>query len=231
MPVSAKVKLYVKGIIHAFLGIIIAALGIAFIGFFGDYFEVNPLYATIGLSDSLGIDVFGALIPISIGILCTVLFFRSTRFPIKKFAIALAFSVALGFIFCRVTDDGVAGYPFLFTLVVSTIIAVVNVVPSPFVDLRKKFVASLMLTLACVPFSLFAVDLFYSSYFSGVVIGGNGLSDGLLISILYAPFNTIIVFSVLTYVAQTILLVKKDQFTSTIKSPTGNNSANSYSSK
>ena len=223
MPVSVDIKLYFKGIICDFLGIIIAALGTAFVGFFGDYFNVNPLYVTIGLSASLGIDVLGALIPISIGLLCMVLFFRSSKFPIKKLAIALVASVVLGFLFCRVTDDGVAGYPFLFTLVVSTVVAAVNAVPKPFVNLRKKFIASLMLTLACVPLSLFAVDLFYSSYFSDVVIGGNGLSDGLLISVLYAPFGVVTVFSVLAYVSQTVWFVRKSSGASTITSPAGIN--------
>lgn len=223
MPVSVNVKLYFKGIICDFLGIIIAALGTAFVGFFGDYFNVNPLYVTVGLSASLGIDVFGALVPIIIGLVCMVLFFRSAIFPIKKLAVASLVSVVLGFLFCRVTDDGVAGYPFLFTLVVSTLAVAVNAVPKPFIDLRKKFIASLMLTLACVPLSLFAVDLFYSSHFSDVVIGGNGLSDGLLISILYAPFGAIMVFSVLAYLSQTVWFVRKSRVTSTITSPAGIN--------
>ncbi len=74
---------------------------------------------------------------------------------------------------------------------------------------EKVFVSSLMLALACVPVSLLLVDLAYLPYFSGVVIGGNGLADGLMLSTLYAPFAVTVVFAGLAYVSQTVTLVQK----------------------
>jgi hypothetical protein len=220
MSASVNAKLCFKGILYALLGIVVAALGIVAVGFFGDYFELHPLYATISLSNSLGIDVYGAVIPIIIALVSVVLFVRSTRAPIKKLAIALVASLFLAFFLCRQTDEGLAGLPLLLALVVSAVAAALNVFPKPFVNLRKNFIASLSLTLSCVPLSLFFTDLIYSPYFDSSVIGGGGLSDGLLLSTLYVPSSVTIVFSVLAYVSQMVWLVRKNQVTSKMGSPT-----------
>ena len=127
-----------------------------------------------------------------------VLFIKSVRYPLKKAAIAFSASIVVAFLLCRQTPDGISGYPLPFALVVSIIAAVVNVYPKPFCGLRKSLVASLMLALACVPVSLLLVDLAYLPYFSGVVIGGNGLADGLMLSTLYAPFAVTVVFSAIS---------------------------------
>ena len=65
MPVSVDVKLYCKGILVALLGILVAAWGISAVGIFRDNFEVNPCYSPILLTDSLGIDLLGAVVPLA----------------------------------------------------------------------------------------------------------------------------------------------------------------------
>ncbi|MGD6806959.1 MAG: hypothetical protein ACQCN4_08380, partial [Candidatus Bathyarchaeia archaeon] len=99
------------------------------------------------------------------------------------------------------------GSPLLLALTVGAFAGAVTVFPKPLADLRRNFVSSLMLTTACVPLSIFVVDLLYSRYFACAAIGGNGLADGLLLSILYAPLAVTAVFSVIIYVLQTVRLV------------------------
>jgi hypothetical protein len=65
-------------------------------------------------------------------------------------------------------------------------------------------VTTLMLTLASIPIALFAVDVYYSAHYPNSIIGDNGLSDGILMSTLYVPLSVIAVFSVFTYVSQTV---------------------------
>jgi hypothetical protein len=213
MSASVNAKLCFKGILFALLGIVVAALGIVTVGFFGEYFELHPAYATMPLSSSLGIDVYGAIIPIITALVSAALFIRSPRAPVKKLAVTFVFSFVLAFLLCHRTDQGLSGAPLLFALLVSLSVAAVTFFPKPFVDLRKNFISSLMLTLTCVPLSLFFVDLLYSPYFDSSVIGGSGLSDGLLLSTLYTPFSVIVVFSTLAYVSQLVWLVRKNQCT------------------
>ena len=222
MSASVNAKLCFKGILYALLGIVVAALGIVAVGFFGDYFELHPLYTTISLSTSLGIDVYGAVIPIITALVSVVLFVRSTRAPVKKLVIVLVASLVLAFFLFHQTDEGLVGLPLLLALVVSAVAAAVNVFPKPFIGLRKTSIVSLMLVLACVPLSLFFVDLIYSPYFDSSVIGGGGLSDGLLLSMLYVPSSVIVVFSVLAYVSQLVWLVRKNRVASQMRSPTIN---------
>ena len=211
MSDSVNAKLTFKSIIYALLGIAVASLGIAAVGFFGDYFELHPIYSIMTLSNSLGIDIFGAVIPIITALISAVLFTRSTRAPIKKFAVTLMLSFVLALLLCHRTDEGLSGTPLLFAILSSSVAAAANIIPKPFIDLKKNFVSYLMLTLACVPSSLFFVDLLYLPYFDSSVIGGSGLSDGLLLSTLYAPFSVIVVFSALAYVSQILWLVRKNQ--------------------
>ena len=211
MSASVNAKLTFKGILFALLGIVVAALGIAAVGFFGDYFELHPLYATIAISGSLGIDVYGTVVPIITAIVSAALFMRSSRAGVKKSAIAFVVSFVLAFFLCHPTDEGLSGVPLLFALLASLVAAAVNVYPKPFANLRRKLVVSSMLTLACVPLSLLLVDLLYSPYYDGSVIGGSGLSDGLLLSTLYTPFSVIVVFSALGYLSQIVWIIRKNQ--------------------
>lgn len=203
-----------KQITVALLGVIATALGIWAVGLFGDYFEANPLYSPVMLSNALGIDLLGAIVPIVAGLVASIMFLKTAKASIKKFAIAFLASLLFAFLLCHVTPEGLAGYPLLFALTSSIAVAAVNVYPKPFLNLKKNFMSSVTLILACVPLSLFLVDLAYSPSFYGGIIGGNGLTDGLLLSTLYAPLAVTGVFFTLSYVSQMVLLIKKSQATS-----------------
>jgi len=207
MPFSPNAKRYLRGVAVALIGVLVAVLGITAVGFFGDYFAANPLQARLMLTGSLGIDILGAVVPVAVSFVATVLFIKSVNAPLKKLILTLSVSVFAAFLLYHLTTEGIAGSPLLLTLVASAVAGAVTVFPKPLVGLKENFVAALMLTLTCVPLSIFAVDLYYSRFFACAVIGGNGLADGLLLSALYAPLAVTALFSVLTYVSQTVLLV------------------------
>jgi hypothetical protein len=217
LPISPEVQSYVRAIAVALFGVVAAALGILAVGAFGDYFKAYPVYTPLMLTKSLGVDFLGALVPLAAVVLSAVVFTKLAKSPIKKLAAALAISALFAFALCHQTADGVAGYPLLYAFLVSIVSAGVNLYPKPDSGFKTNTVASLALTLFCVPLSLFAVDLAYSPNYYGAVIGGNGLTDGLLMSTLYAPLAVAIVLSAITYVSVTFNLVKISQTASNIK--------------
>jgi hypothetical protein len=211
LPITPNAKSYIKNIAYALLGIIAAAIGVLAVGAYGDHFETNPVRATVVLSQSLGIDVFGALFPFIIALGSMILFLLSVKTPAVKIVISLVASTAFAFVLFHPTANGVSGYTLLFSLIASIITTTVNIFPKPFANLKSCAVASLTLTLGCVPFAILIVDVYYSSYYAVAVIGGIGLNDGILMSTLYAPLSVSAVFSVLTYVSQTIWLINKSR--------------------
>jgi hypothetical protein len=219
LPVSAEVIAYIRSAAVALLGVVVATLCILAVGVFGDYYAAYPAYAPIMLTRTLGVDVYGALVPLVSALLFAVLFLKLAKSPFRKLALAFSVSTLLAFTICRQTADGVAGYPLLYAFLVSVVAAGVNLYPRPNRGLSASMFASLALTMFCVPLSLFAVDLAYSPYYVGAVIGGNGLTDGLLLSTLYAPLAAAIVFSAVTYVTVTFNLVKMTQIANSIKQP------------
>lgn len=211
LTISPEVQSYIRAVAVALFGVVAAALGILAVGTFGDYFSAYPVYAPLMLTKSLGIDVLGALVPLVAVLLSAVIYSKLARSPVKKLAAAFLISALLAFVLCRQTADGVAGYPLLYAFIVSIVTAGVNLYHKPNSAFKTNIAASLALTLFCVPLSLFAVDLVYSPNFYGAVIGGNGLTDGLLMSTLYTPLAVAIVYSAITYVSVTFNLVKMSQ--------------------
>ncbi len=209
MSFEANVKLYLKSIIFALLGIASAGAGVYLVGFFNGYFNVHPFFAHIAIFSSVGLDIFGAGIPLVVGLVCAALFVGYFKFSTKKLVLLLFLSVFFALILSHATNQGVRGFPFLFALSSSATGVAVNILPKPFVDMRKKFVAALMSTVSCVPLSLFLVDLFYLPSFASPVIGGNGLNDGILLSTLFAPLGVTLVVSIFVYLSRTIWLVQQ----------------------
>jgi hypothetical protein len=203
--------MYFKKIAIPLLGVLAAAIGIWAVGMFGDYFEAHPLYSPIMVTSTLGIDVLGALAPITVAIITLAVFLKTVKAPVRKFAKAFASSIGLAFLFSHFTPDGLASLTLLFALGSGIAASAVNIYPKPFSGLQKNLDATVLLAFACVPLAMFVADLAYSPYFTSAVIGGNGLTDGLLLSTLYAPLAVTAVFSALAYTSQMILLVEKSK--------------------
>ena len=210
MPAEANFKLYSKSILPAILGISVAALGIYAVGSFKDYFTMHPFFAAVTFFKSVGIDVLGAIIPLIVSIVSAALLIGYFELPTKKFATTLMLSASLAFLLFHLTDEGVAGSPLLFTVTSSAIAVAVNVLPRTLTHVRK-FISSLLSAVSCIPLSLFAVDLFYSFFFVDSVIGGNGLSDGLIVSTLYAFTGVTLIYSILVYASQTVWLIRNQK--------------------
>jgi hypothetical protein len=210
MPISDNAKLYVRGIIFVLLGVMVTVLGIVAVGFFSDYFTAHPALAAVAVSNSLGLDLLGAVAPLMAAIISFALFVKATSFPIWKFAVTFLASAVLAFLLFHPSSGGVEGFSLLYALGVGAVAVAANVFPKLQVDYRK-IVASTLLALACVPLSRFAVDFFYSQGYVGSVIGGNGLADALLVCTLYAPLAVTAAFSVLAYVSRTVWLVGKSR--------------------
>jgi hypothetical protein len=208
MPLNENAKRAFKGILCALAGIAVATLGIFVVGAFKDHFTAYPFRVVFSLTESVGIDVLGAVVPFAVAAVCAVVFFKYADNPAKKLALAFGLAVGLAFLLGHPTSEGLAGYPLLFALLMAPMTAGINVYPNPFPNLRRNLVVSLLLTLVCVPLALFVVDLAYVPLFAGSTIGGNGLTDGILISTLYAPLCVVGAFSVLSYVSQMIGLVQ-----------------------
>jgi hypothetical protein len=209
--VSLDAKLYLRYAAVSMLGGVAATLGTIAVGLFGDYYQAHPYCNPIPLTGSLSIDVFGAAAPIFAGLLCAVLLLGLSRFPLKKFGVALAVSIVFGFSFSRLTAEGLAGYPMLFAVATAAATAALTFYPASHVSLPRKFFASTMLVLCCVPLSLLLVDLIYAPAFEKAIIGGKGLTDGILLSTLYSPFALTAIVSAAMYMSQTVLLIKKNR--------------------
>jgi hypothetical protein len=211
MPTNPKVLSYVKSVSIALFSVVVATFGILAVGVFGDYYETYPVHTTIMLTGTLGIDVLGAVVPLFIVCLSVVAFFKLAKAPLKRFAVAFPVCVFLAFVLCHQTADGVAGLPLLYSFLASAVVAGVNLYFKPRAGLKASLAASLALALVCVPLSIFTVDLAYAPFFSAAVIGGAGLTDGILLATLYSLPTVAIVFSSVTYVWVTFNLVKMSQ--------------------
>ncbi len=208
MHISPETVLHFKKIAVPLLAVVAAAVGVWAVGLFGDFFKAHPIYAPVMVIRSLGIDVLGALVPIIVALVAIAVFFKTAKAPVKKFVIAFAASIGFAFLLSHVTADGLASLPLLFALGSGIVASALNVFPRPFNGLQQNLAASAMLTLACGPLAMFIADLTYSPCFASAVIGGNGLTDGLLLSTLYAPLTVTAIFAALSYVSHMILLVK-----------------------
>jgi len=207
MPLSPQAVLHFKKIAAALLCVVAAALGAYAVGLFGDHFEMNPVHMPMPLTQTLAIDVLGAVTPVAVALVALAVFLKTAEASPKRFGIAFFFSVCFAFLLSHVTLDGIASYPLLYAAVTSLTCAAVNLYPKPFAELRRKLVASLLLAVACIPLSVFFVDLAYTPFFSKATIGGNGLADGLLLSTLYAPIMVIVVFAAVSYTMHVAMLI------------------------
>ncbi|MGD6806960.1 MAG: hypothetical protein ACQCN4_08385, partial [Candidatus Bathyarchaeia archaeon] len=87
MPVSIIAKRYLRGVTIALLGVAVAVLGITAVGLFSDYFEAHPLSATFMLSNSLGIDVIGAIVPMIVCFAAAALYIKYSKAPTRRLSL------------------------------------------------------------------------------------------------------------------------------------------------
>ena len=99
MRVNPEAVLHFKKIAVPLLAVVAAAVGIWAVGLFGDYFEAHPLYAPIMVTDSLGIDVLGALAPICSCFSCLSRLLQNSQSPNQKIRYSICYINRFGISF------------------------------------------------------------------------------------------------------------------------------------
>jgi hypothetical protein len=188
-----------SGLLVPLIIFIVTLVGVYLISVCSTYFDEHKFLVPFGVL-GLKVDVFGAAIPALIGLCFLALYFRR-KSPVFPFVVCFLFSVATGFFLGQPTNVGLMSNPVTFSFIISSISVFIVLLFSALKEkqdwkIRKKyFWPSVFLAIACAPLAKIIVDLFYLPIFTNAVIGGNGLADGVLLSIIYAPLTTIMAFS------------------------------------
>ena len=184
---------------------IVSLMGILALDIFTVYFENNKLLAPVSLM-SFSFDLIGAFVPLCVGLVFLLLYVRM-KFPLKVYFGCFLVSVLVAFFSVRaVPDEGLMGSIIQFSFVASLLVIVCFLLFLYYKERtlwnfgRRYYLASLMVVISCSPLSKIIVDLFYLPFFSNSIIGGNGIADGVFLSLMYAPVTLSLFASVLLIV-------------------------------
>jgi hypothetical protein len=191
-----------KKIILTLATLILAAIGFTLVGLYWDYMSDHNNFLNFNLTDNISIDLYGAIIPLTCGIVSALTYFLR-KFSKKRFGLCFAVSLISAAAIFRLTDEGLMGSPLVFAILSSTAATLIIFLSKPLADAKGKLFASVLAALSCVPISLLLVDLAYTPLFVGATIGGNGLADAVLISTLYAPAWAALIAAILTLLIHT----------------------------
>jgi hypothetical protein len=187
--------------------LMLTTLGTYLIGLYSTFFTAHKFLAPISLTMNIKMDILGGVLPLLIGLTCIALYLWQGGSN-TTYALCFLFSLAIAFAATSVTADSLIINPAVPLFGVS--IVVVFLVRS-FVRVRRKsiledkesYVSSLLVAASCIPFSLILVDLCYSPFFNNVVVGGNGLADGVLLTTMYSPFTIALITLIFSFALQT----------------------------
>lgn len=196
---------------------IVSLMGILALDRFTVYFENNKLLAPVSLMN-FSFDVIGAFAPFCVGLVFLLLYVRM-KFPLKLYFGCFIISVLVAFFSVRaVPDKGLMGSVIQFSFVTSLLVIVCFLL---FLYYKEKalwnfdkryYLASLIVVISCSPLSKIVVDLFYLPLFNNATIGGNGIADGVFLSLMYAPVTLTLVTSALLIILSIAReLVKKQE--------------------
>ena len=185
----------------------LTTLGTYLVSLYSTFFTAHKFLEPIPLVMNIKIDIFGALLPLFIGLTLAALYFWQGGSRMT-YALCFFFSLAIAFAASSVTPRGITINPTITLFGVS--IAVVFFVRS-FVWVKRKsvwefkesYLSPLLVASSCIPFSLILVDFCYSPFFNNAVLGGNGLADGVLLSTMYSPFIMALITLIFSLALQT----------------------------
>jgi hypothetical protein len=211
MNYSSNDKNSLRKFVMPLLILVLTLFGILDVRLYSTFFTVHKFLTPVPIIMNLKIDIFGAILPLFIGLACAVLYLRQGG-PKMTYAICFLFSLTIALAVSHVTTEGLMINPAIILFGVSS--TVVFLVPfflrfkeKSVWKLKESYVLSLLIASSCIPFSLVIVDLCYFPFFNIAIIGGYGLADGVLLSTLYSPFTvtqiTLIFSLVLQAVSQT----------------------------
>ena len=183
-------------------------LGVLIVSLYSTFFTTHKFLTPISVTMNLKIDVFGALLPLSIGLACAALYFRRGGAKMT-YSLCFLFSLAIALTVSQVTAEGLTINPGIFLFGVSIIIALFVPLSMRFkkksvLGFKESYVQSLLVACSCIPFSLVIADLFNFHFFNNAIIGGNGLADGVLLSTIYSPFTVTQIALIFSLVLQAV---------------------------
>ncbi len=202
----------VKALVKPAILVIVSFLGILAITFFYmPYFNLVKVQNPILVTPNLGIDLYGLVLPLLIVLSCSVIYLRR---PLSKITFVIVFFCCLlvAIKTSQVSDKGLMLNPVLFSFIASLIItfvsAAISLARKKTLELNKIFVSSLLLGLICIPLAIIFTDLYSLQFFSDAIIGGSGLADAILLSVLFAPLTITFVFSIFQLVFSAVSQIK-----------------------
>jgi len=198
-------KEFLRKFVRLILIFTLSLIGIFVLDRFTLFFDSNKVLFPVSFN-IFSIDIIGAFIPFCVGLMAEGLYVRQ-KFPVTLYFLCLSISILIAFFTGQVVENkGLMSYPALFSCLISLMVVSCFFL---FMCLKEKTVwhfnkryyhASLFVVISCSPLSKIAIDLFYLYRFSNPTIGGNGLADGVFLSILYAPLTSTLITSVLSVI-------------------------------
>jgi len=205
---NARELLFQKNNFSKVVGWFLAFLAI-FLAFFllNQFVASNTLSWKISLTETVAIDGFGALIPVIISFSCFILCLTHFKFPIEKYACFFLFALCLDLIFVQPKQDAlsvaIVNPTLLVILVVSPLVILLvfgnwlhsNPKKYRFPDTLEftatRYALALLIVSSCFTLPIFLVDLAMSRNLGPFIgpsyIGGSGLADGIIRSLIFAP--------------------------------------------
>ncbi len=188
--------------------LVLSFLGIFDLSLYSTFFTLHKLLTPISVLMNLKIDVFGAILPLFIGLACAALYFRRGGAKIT-YTLCFIFSLIIALTVSQVTAQGLMINPSILLFGVSSVVVVFVAFSMRFkkksvLGLKESYVSSLLVASSCIPFTLVIADLCNFHLFNNAIIGGNGLADGVLLSTLYSPFTVTQIMLIFSLVLQTV---------------------------
>jgi hypothetical protein len=190
----------------------VAFLGMFLIGVYMKFFDTHKILNSIAINSSVSIDVFGAIIPIILAIALVVLYF-SLGFSRVVYPLSFLFSLVIALLMAEITAVGLMSSPGVFAIYVSMVTVLLvtfftKLQKKPVLQFKNRLIASILIASSCCPLSKIVVDFIVFSSFNNPTIGGNGLADGVLLSLMFSPFAVLVTIMILQILLEAISLIR-----------------------
>jgi hypothetical protein len=193
-----------KTLIKLAVTMIISLLGLVLLAlFYTPFFGRNLVLWHVYVMPGRGFDVLGFVLPLIILLTCTVFYFKKAL-PKLIYFLGFTSSFFIAFFSSAIANNrGLMNNPALTPFSVA-------LRKKSIWQLKENYIASLLLGLSCIPLGLIALDFYALPLFYKGVIGGNGLSDGVLLSALYTPLTVTFLFSIFSIILIASRQIKVD---------------------
>ena len=178
---------------------------------YASYFDANKVQWQFSFSN-FNLDILGAVVPLFIGLGFAVIYFARKGSKLLFF-VCFLLSIVVAFFTGQPVSNGLIGNPAEFSYYISMITIFLVFLFSFLKDKtwkpnKKFYVSSLLVALSCSPLSLIVADLFYVPLYLNPTIGGNGLADEVLLSIMYAPLTVTFICAFILFIIQSVSAIK-----------------------